>query len=181
MRTLTLAGSAVALVTTFFLSSAKADNEAYMSDRSGVFGSLDLNTGLFTSIGNMRVTMTGMALDSGTLYGGQYPTGNLCTINPTTGSVTLVGSSSESYELFGATSAGLFALGAGLGLYPINAATGSAVWWRRPLLERELVWNVKRFVRFVFLRRPGPLLAGVRPRAWDLWSGTWEARKWGRC
>jgi hypothetical protein len=126
MRTPTLAYGAAALLTTFFLSSAQADPGAYMSDRSGDFGSVDLSTGDFTLIGNMGVTMTGMALDGGTLYGGQYLTGNLYTINPTTGGVSLVGSSSESYELFGSTPAGLFALGADMNLYSINATTGAA-------------------------------------------------------
>lgn len=126
MKTLALTNCAVGIFSTFFLASAKADTDVYMSDKPGNFGTLDLNTGVFDPIGNMGVTMTGMDEQNGTLYGGEYQTGNLYTINPITAAITLKGSSSEAYELFGGTPQGLFALGVDMNLYSVNAMTGAA-------------------------------------------------------
>jgi hypothetical protein len=117
---------AFTLITIFCVAPAKADQYAYMAERGGDFGTIDLNSGAFSLLGNSGVTLTGMADHNGTLFGGSYLGGNLYTINPANGTVALVGSSAVSYELFGSTPSGLFALGSDDNLYSINGSTGAA-------------------------------------------------------
>ena len=73
-----------------------ADNLAYMSDPFGNFGTVDLNTGVFSPLGNSGVSFTGMAVENGTLYGSSYNglLSTLYTINPANGSATVVGTAS---------------------------------------------------------------------------------------
>jgi hypothetical protein len=62
----------------------KADNIAFMSTNTGVFGTIDLNTGAFTQLGSSAVPLGGMAVANGMLYGSWYHTpgsGTLYTIN----------------------------------------------------------------------------------------------------
>jgi hypothetical protein len=120
------AAAALALTSIFCVMSASADNYAYASDQPGDFGTMDLNTGVFTDIGNMGENLTGMADVGGTLYGGLYHGGSLYTVNPANGNLTVVGTSAESYELFGSVGAGLYALGTDNNLYSINGTTGAA-------------------------------------------------------
>ena len=106
----------------------KANNLAYANLDGGGFGTIDLTTGAFTLLGNSGVTLSGMAVYNGVLYGDSLGgTGTLYTINPANGSVTTVGSSGKSYVDFGDTLTGLFAEGLGDGnLYSIDYATGAA-------------------------------------------------------
>ncbi len=108
--------------------SVRADNIAYMGTVSGQFGTIDLNTGAFTSLGNSGVTLAGMAVDNATLYGSSYHTaaGDLYTVNPANGAVTIVGTSGIDYDDFGSTTNGLYAIGTNADLYSINASTGAA-------------------------------------------------------
>ena len=105
----------------------KADNTAYANLDGGDFGTIDLSTGAFTLLGNSGVTLSGMAVYNGVLYGDSLAgTGTLYTINPANGSLTTVGSSGKSYVDFGDTTSGLFAEGFDGNLYAINSATGAA-------------------------------------------------------
>jgi hypothetical protein len=109
-------------------SGLKADSIAYMGTVSGEFGTIDLNTGVFTSLGNSGLTLAGMAVASATLFGSSYHTaaGDLYTINPANGAVTVVGTSGIDYDDFGSTTTGLYAIGTNADLYSINASTGAA-------------------------------------------------------
>jgi hypothetical protein len=117
---------------------AKADI-AYMSANSGqfgaVFGTIDLNTGVFTSLGltdiggnpQLAVSLSGMAEANGTLYGadeGINNNGGFYTINPANGVLTTVGATGLSIANLGSTTAGLYVVDSSLNLYSINPATG---------------------------------------------------------
>jgi len=124
---------------------AKADQIAYMSANAGgnpqfsvVFGTIDLNTGVFSQLGptaiggSFQEALSGMAEASGTLYGaaeGTTDNGQLYTINPANGTLTRVGATGLSIDDFGSTPTGLYAVDSSgpLGtLYSINPATGAA-------------------------------------------------------
>lgn len=106
----------------------KADNIAYMGTVNGDFGTVDLNTGVFSMLGNSGTTLAGMAVASATLYGSSYhtATGTLYSVNPANGSLTVVGTSAVDYDDFGSTTSGLYAVGADGNLYSINGTTGAA-------------------------------------------------------
>ena len=82
--------------------SARADNIAYMAVYPvGDFGTIDLDTGVFTLLGNSGVAVAGLGVINGSLYASSLGgAGNLYTVNPANGSLTLVGSSGVSYDDF---------------------------------------------------------------------------------
>jgi len=120
---------ALAAVTMFGLCTVKADDIAYMTiGNGGNFGTIDLNTGVFTFLGNSGQTLSGMAVENGTLYGSSYlnGTGSLFTINPANGSLTTVGTSNVDFNEFGSTTtSGLYAMDTNANLYSINPNTGA--------------------------------------------------------
>jgi hypothetical protein len=111
---------------------ARADAVAYMDTRTDQFGTIDLNTGVFTQIGKMGQQLSGLGVSGGNLFGGVTGTGNLYQVNPSSGALTLVGAGPINYLDTGSTSGGLYALGgpgtvgSALSLYSINATTGAA-------------------------------------------------------
>jgi hypothetical protein len=105
---------------------AKADTFAYMGTFGGEFGTIDLNTGVFSHLGNSGVNLAGMAVANGMLYGASLNADVLYTINPASGAVTTVGNSGISYDDFGSTTTGFFAVGQNDNLYSVNSATGTA-------------------------------------------------------
>jgi hypothetical protein len=114
-----------------FTTNAKADSTAFVGENNGDFGTIDLNTGSFTKLGNSGLTLAGMAVANGELFGTSYhqSTGTLYEINPANGSVTTVGvPSSVDIDDFGSTTSGLYAVGFGAtqDLYSINPTTGAA-------------------------------------------------------
>ncbi|MGB7762208.1 MAG: PEP-CTERM sorting domain-containing protein [Bryobacteraceae bacterium] len=118
---------------TLSIGNLKADLIGYTSLSDGSFGTVDLNTGAFSSLGNTDgVAFPGLGALNGTLYGTLYETftGNLYRINPSNGTLTTVGDGATDYECFGSTTSGLYALGYGGGaygtLYSINPANGAA-------------------------------------------------------
>ena len=124
--------AALVLVMTLGLVTMKADDFAYMAlDNSG-FGTIDLDTGVFTSLGNFGQTLAGLGEENGILFGaasGQSAGifGFLYTINPTNGNLSAVGASGISYDVFGSTTSGLYAVDYdSLNLFSINPATGAA-------------------------------------------------------
>jgi hypothetical protein len=105
------------------------DNIAYMTIYTGAdFGSIDLATGAFTRLGNSGLTLAGLGVANSTLYATNIHTlpGNLYTVNPANGGLTLVGSSAISYDMFGSNTQGLYAIGVDTNLYSINSTTGAA-------------------------------------------------------
>jgi hypothetical protein len=118
--------AAAALLTTFCASSVLADSYAYVGENNDDIGTLDLNTGAFTKLGNPGVLLTGMAGQNGTLYGASFDAGNLYTINTANGALTLVGNSGVPYEVFGSAAGRMYAVGQDLNLYSISPITGAA-------------------------------------------------------
>ena len=109
--------------------STSGDNIAYMTVYAGAdFGTIDLATGAFTRLGNSDQTLAGLGVANSTLYAASYHTnpGNLYTVNPANGGLTLVGSSAISYDMFGSNTQGLYAMGIDGNLYSINSTTGAA-------------------------------------------------------
>lgn len=118
------------LVAALILSSAglKADSYAYAGFGGGAFGTLDLNTGVFTSIGSLGQTPAGLAVYNGSIFAASYNgNGTLYGVNTANGSLTAIGNSNIDYlGGFGSTLSGLYAVGADLDLYSINPSTGAA-------------------------------------------------------
>ena len=95
----------------------------------GDFGTIDLDTGAFTRLGNSGLTLAGLGVANGTLYGATYEgvnPGSLYTVNPANGGLTLIGSSGISYDELGSTTLGLYAIGSDAKLYSIDPSSGAA-------------------------------------------------------
>ena len=115
---------------TLSIGNLKADLIGYMLTSNGTFGTIDLNTGAFSSLGSPG-TYWGLGVANGALYADWGD--ELYSINPSNGSASLVGTdSSMSYRYFGSTTSGLYALGYDAAnsswgnLFSINPANGAA-------------------------------------------------------
>jgi hypothetical protein len=125
-----LVGLLVAVMLVFVLASAgavMADNIAYEATGSNDFGTVDLNTGVYTEIGNMGLRLSGLGVANGVIYGGgYYGSSTLYSVNPTSGALTAVGMGSIAYGLTGSTLTGLYAVdNSGANLYSVNPSTGA--------------------------------------------------------
>ena len=123
--------SAVAVVIALATGPARADTLAYAATGDDLFGMVDLNTGVFTEIGNMGQRLTGLAVGpGGVLYGSGYTGGynspTLYSVNQTNGALTVVGNSSIGFYDLGSTTTGLFAEANNGSLYSINPNTAAA-------------------------------------------------------
>lgn len=106
--------SAAAVVMALASGSARADALAYGATGGDLFGVLDLNTGVFTELGNMGQRLSGLGVAGGVLYGSGYPytSPNLYSVNLTNGALTAVSNSfSPGFYDLGSTTTGLFAIG----------------------------------------------------------------------
>jgi hypothetical protein len=65
----------------------KADNFAYAGLGNGSFGTIDLNTGVFTSVGNLGQTPAGRAVSGGSIFATSYGNGTLYQVDTTNGSL----------------------------------------------------------------------------------------------
>jgi hypothetical protein len=149
MKRIVVLSIVVALCLIGAASVARADNYAYCADPSGDFGTLDLDTGVYTSIGtleinNQPVQLAGLGEVNGTLYGapitgGPPTTAPLYSINPLNGSLTYIGGGFNDFGGFGSTTSGLYALTGGntAYLYSVDPATGIATgdWVRACVVE----------------------------------------------
>ena len=136
MHTLRNAGMTVLAIILFLgmQPGARADSIAYIATGADQFGTIDLNTGVFTQLGNMGQLLSGLGVAGGKLYGGVNEGDTLYEVNPATGTLTAVGTGSVTYADFGSTTSGLYAVNclASCGvsgirsLYSINPATGAA-------------------------------------------------------
>lgn len=124
---------------------AHADS-AYVAFENDAFGTINLATGAFTSLGSTSTTVAGLALKNSTLYAagflgnGTSSISSLYSVNPTNGALTTIGSTGISVHDFGAVTAttaagtsGFYALTSSDGtdsgtaiLWSINSATGAA-------------------------------------------------------
>lgn len=122
LKTILLVASAIAA------SLAHAGPRIWIDDSFGRIGTVDVETGLATVIGNSGVNFTDIAFDpNGNLYGVSFNT--LYSINKATAAATKIGSlgiSDANSLVFGADGT-LYAVGNTSGnLYTINTATGTA-------------------------------------------------------
>jgi hypothetical protein len=127
-----------ALILFFGLQFAARADVAYMSTDNGPgFGTIDLTTGIYTSIGTTQDELAGLGEINNILYGLDYAgfgtPGTLYTIDTTNGSLTAVGlpgiNSAYEFEAFGSTLTGLYAIGAFNNtptLFSIDPTTGVA-------------------------------------------------------
>ena len=104
-----------------------ADSLAFMTTGSGDFGTINLNTGVFSVLSNSGQILAGLGVFNGALFATNYhmPTGTLYRVNPANGSLTKIGDSSISYNDFGSTLNGLFAVDQAANLYSVNPSTGA--------------------------------------------------------
>ena len=118
-----------------FVSNLKADDYAYMlgaqyGANTSPFGTVDLNSGAFTLIGNLGPGgYTGLAVANGVVYTEQN--GILFSVNTSNASLTQIGGiTGNNMATFGSTTTGLYGF-AGLGsqsvatLFSINPQTGA--------------------------------------------------------
>ena len=68
-----------------------ADNFAYEVTGNGLFGVIDLNTGVFTSFGSTGLTLAGLGSYGGVIYGAPDHGNTLYTVNTSTGALTAIG------------------------------------------------------------------------------------------
>ena len=70
--------TALCVAAVFILSvgALKADSIAYAGSSTGQFGTIDLNTGAFTSLGTSGQTLAGLAVASGSIFATSYHTAN---------------------------------------------------------------------------------------------------------
>src|SRR5580698_4986152 len=118
-----------------FATSLEADDLAYMigaayGGNTSPFGTVDLNSGAFTLIGNMGPgSYTGLAVANGVVYTEQN--GLLFSVNTSNGSLTQIGGiTGNNLATFGSTTTGLYGLyGSGsqsvATLFSINPQTGA--------------------------------------------------------
>jgi hypothetical protein len=114
-----------------FSAGLKADSIAYIGANGGAFGTTDLNTGAFTSLGNSGQTPSGLAVANGTLFAASYHTtdGTLYSVNPSNGAFSAIGTATGvDYDDFGSTTSGLYVIsfGSTMELYSLNPNTGAA-------------------------------------------------------
>jgi hypothetical protein len=119
----------IAIALLIFSTCALADPLAYVTTNAGEFGAMNIGTGVFSEIASEPTILDGLAWGSdGQLYG-LDASGNLVTINPSTGAETLVGSTglgADTNTFAGLTDGALYALDASNNLYSINPTTGAA-------------------------------------------------------
>jgi len=108
---------------------ARADSVAYLYTVSQQFGTLDLNTGVFTNLGNSDILLSGLGVGpGGNLYGGRDHGSVLYQVNLANGHLTTIGEGSVPYWDIGSTTSGLYGLGNSsedLALFSVNPSTGA--------------------------------------------------------
>ncbi len=118
---------AVLIVATLaFSSSVFADTVAWEATGDNLFGSLDLNTGSFNQVSNLGFTPAGLGEVGGNLYTTDAGGVGLYSLDPHSGTTSLIGNSSISYYTFGSTTIGLYMVDTVGTLWNINPANGSA-------------------------------------------------------
>ncbi len=94
--------------------------------QSGIYGTLNVSTGVFTQISNPGFEPAGIAGLGANMFAANYPGSTLYEINPTNGNFVTIGNGTASYYDFGGTTSQLYAIGTDQNLYSVNAATGAS-------------------------------------------------------
>jgi hypothetical protein len=119
---------AVALCMSLSISQAIAGPVLWIDDASGNIGTVDVATGVATTIGSAGVVLTDIAFDpSGNLWGVSFT--NLYRINKSTGAATNIGSlglNGNNALVFSSTGILYSASSTDRNLYTINTSTGAA-------------------------------------------------------
>ena len=102
-----------------------AGNIAYIVTGNATFGSVDLDTGIYTSIGSQAQQLAGLGVSGGNLYGVLYGGNTLYQVDPATAALTTIGNALVNFQDFGSTTSGLYAIGADTNLYSINASNAA--------------------------------------------------------
>jgi hypothetical protein len=109
---------------------SRADTVVFDGTDSGVFGRLDLNTGVFTQTATLTgITPAGLAEVGSTLYTADYPGTAFYRLNPISGAVTQIsniGLDGNNYADLGSTPTGVYAIDSSGNLYFVNPATGAS-------------------------------------------------------
>ena len=130
----------LALTLALSTAAAKADSLVYVIGDSGQFGKVNLSTGAFTSIGSgLSVGTGGLVQGPGNSLLSLGFNGDLNSINPTTGVLSVVGATglgdcslptspcgSNSANIIGKVGSSLYATDFANNLYTINPTTGAA-------------------------------------------------------
>lgn len=106
----------------------RADDIAYVGANGGPFGTIDLNTGAFTSAGNSGQTLAGLAVANGSIFATSYhvAASSLYTVNPSNGALSSVGNTGIDVDDFGSTTGSMYAVDTSANLYSINSSSGAA-------------------------------------------------------
>jgi hypothetical protein len=114
--------AALAAVAVFGQGAAQADTLAYggLGTAAGGFGTIDLNTGLFTAVGSLGFEPAGLGEVGSTVYTADYLTGGLYSVNTGTGAATLISSTLPTVSLFGSTTSGLYEVTTSGELYSVT-------------------------------------------------------------
>jgi hypothetical protein len=131
MKKIVLATAAAAALMTLSAIGAARAAPVYMETGDKTFGTIDLSTGAYTNIGSSSylgtpIQLSGLGASGGDIYGGAYLGTALYEVDTATGALSLIGNSTENYELTGSTATGLYEFGADGNLYSINPANGAA-------------------------------------------------------
>ena len=109
---------------------AKADTVVFDGTDSGLFGRLDLNTGVFTQAATLTgITPAGLAEVGSALYIAEYQGTAFYRLNPVTGAVTQIGNTGldgAQYAGIGSTTTGVYAIDSSGNLYSVNPVTGAS-------------------------------------------------------
>jgi uncharacterized repeat protein (TIGR03803 family) len=97
----------------------------YAMTQSGLFGTLNVSTGVFTQLSNPGFEAAGLAGFGTNLFVTNYPGNTLSEINPTTGALVNIGNGTATYYDFGSTTQGLYGVGTDQNLYSVNVSTGA--------------------------------------------------------
>jgi hypothetical protein len=113
----------------FPIKEAKADVIVYAGAYFEQYGTLDLTTGVFTQLGSPG-DQSGFGEAGGKLYAGDIE-GGTSSVNPANGADTLIGTGSSTYDTFGSTTTGLYAVsfpstGSPFLTYSVNPGNGAA-------------------------------------------------------
>jgi hypothetical protein len=124
-------GNVLALMLTIFLlvmaGLARAQSlTAYAELGNDDFGTISLTTAAFTETGDMGQLLSALGVGpGGLLYGGVYGNDTLYQVDPTSGTLTSVGTSGIDYYLFGSTTTGVYGLDSDFNLYSVNTTTAA--------------------------------------------------------
>jgi uncharacterized repeat protein (TIGR03803 family) len=107
----------------------EAQGTIYAMTGGGIYGTLNLSTGVFAQIAGDSITPNGMAGVGSNLFLTKLGSNMLYQINPLNGNLTGLGEGSILYGSFGGTTTGLYGLDVRTDdLWSVNPSTGATTW-----------------------------------------------------